>query len=262
LRSLITYYGGKGRMWRKIVPHFPAHHTYVEPFGGAANVLLNKRPSPVEVYNDINGEVVNMFRVLRDHPDELQRRLELTPYAREEWNTSLEEDRCDEIEAARRTVVKFRQSYAGCGGTWSSSVVGSRKGSAKRASDWISVADAVPAMAERFRQVQIECSSWEYVVSRYDTPGTLFYCDPPYHPEARSNGSHDNKYAHEMSEADHEELADALHAVEGHVVLSGYACPAYDSWFADWERVEFDVPLQADVTVRQRRAEVLWIKAA
>src|SRR5690606_29210212 len=110
MRSIITYYGGKGHSWRRSIPHFPPHHTYVEPFGGAANVLLNKPPSPVEVYNDIDSNVVTIFRVLRDYPDELRRALELTPCSREEFVRCLGPlDGLDDVEKARRLIVRYRQ---------------------------------------------------------------------------------------------------------------------------------------------------------
>src|SRR5690606_16389589 len=122
------------------IPHFPPHHTYVEPFGGAANVLLNKPPSPVEVYNDIDSNLVTIFRVLRDHPDELRRALELTPYSREEYV------RClgplyglDYVEKARRLIVRYRQTFRGIGqkatpGQWGYSVTQSARGMASEVS--------------------------------------------------------------------------------------------------------------------------------
>src|SRR5690606_12218956 len=114
MRSIITYYGGKGRSWRRIIPHFPPHHTYVEPFGGAANVLLNKPPSAVEVYNDIDSNVVTIFRVLRDYPDELRRALALTPYSREEYvRCLLRHDGIDDVEKARLLIVCLRYDLCG-----------------------------------------------------------------------------------------------------------------------------------------------------
>ena len=269
MRSIITYYGGKGHSWRHIIPHFPPHHTYVEPFGGAANVLLNKEPSPVEVYNDIDSNLVTIFRVLRDHPDELRRALELTPYSREEYVRCLGPlDGLDDIEKARRLIVRYRQAFGGKGqmampGQWSYSVTKSSRGMAGAVSHWLSTIDAVlPAVVERFRRVQIENLPWQEIVRRYDTPDTLFYCDPPYLLSTR-NGCVGYKY--EMTLEEHRELAEVLNSVRGHVVLSGYASPEYDEWYAGWERVEFE----AAVSVRldkgrshDRRTEVLWIKPA
>ncbi len=267
MRSIITYYGGKGNSWRRIIPHFPPHRTYVEPFGGAANVLLNKPPSAVEVYNDIDSNVVTIFRVLRDSPDEIRRALELTPYSREEYVRCLGPlDGLDDVEKARRLIVRYRQVFGGKGqtatpGRWSYAVARSSRGMAGTVSGWLSTIDAVlPAVVERFRRVQIENLPWQEIIRRYDTPETLFYCDPPYMLSTRN--SHGD-YAYEMTVEEHQELAEALNSVKGHVVLSGYASPEYDEWYAGWERVEFE----ATVSVRldkgrsqDRRTEVLWIK--
>src|SRR5690606_29758674 len=143
--SIITYYGGKGRVWRHIIPHFPEHHTYVEPLGGSAAVLLNKPPSPVEVYNDIDSNVVTIFRVLRDHPDELRRGLESTPYSREEYVRSLGAlDGPEDVEKARRLCGRDRQVFGGLGqtatpGRWSYGVSSSSGGVGQAVSSWPSV---------------------------------------------------------------------------------------------------------------------------
>jgi len=269
MRSIITYYGGKGYSWRRIVPHFPPHHTYAEPFGGAANVLLNKPPSPVEVYNDIDSNVVTIFRVLRDYPDELRRALELTPYSREEYVRCLGPlDGLDDVEKARRLIVRYRQVFGGQGqkgtpGQWSYSVTRSSRGMAHAVSHWLSAIDKVlPSVVERFRRVQIENLPWQEIIRRYDTPETLFYCDPPYLLSTR-NGCVGYKY--EMTVEEHRELAEVLNSVKGHVVLSGYASPEYDEWYAGWERVEFGATVTARLDKGRscdRRTEVLWIKPA
>src|SRR5690606_27381686 len=242
MRSIITYYGGKGHSWRRIVPHFPPHRTYVEPFGGAANVLLNKPPSPVEVYNDIDSNLVTVFRVLRDHPDELRRALELTPYSREEYVRCLGPlDDLDDVEKARRLIVRYRQAFGGLGqtatpGRWAYVVSSSRRGMAKAVSSWLSAIDEVlPSVVERFRRVQIENLPWQEVVAKYDTPETLFYCDPPYLLSARNGHV---GYEHEMTVEEHQELVEVLNSVKGRVVLSGYASPEYDEWYRGWKRVE------------------------
>ena len=269
MRSIITYYGGKGHSWRRIIPHFPSHHTYVEPFGGAASVLLNKSPSAVEVYNDIDSNLVTIFRVLRDHPDELRRALELTPYSREEYVRCLGPlDGLDDVEKARRLIVRYRQVFGGRGqtatpGRWCYSVTASSRGMAGRVSGWLSTIDAVlPAVVERFRQVQIENLPWQDIIRRYDTPETLFYCDPPYLLSTRNGHV---GYEYEMTVEEHREMAEALNGVKGHVVLSGYASPEYDEWYVGWERVEFGVTVSARLNKgrsRDRRKEVLWIKPA
>ena len=128
MRSPVCWYGGKGHLWRRIVPRLPREGVacYVEPFGGGASIMLNLAPYPCEVYNDLDAGVVDLFRALRDHPTELQRRLRQTPYAREEFRRSLEPyDGDDPIEKARRLFARYRQAFNGTGqmatpGSWSS----------------------------------------------------------------------------------------------------------------------------------------------
>ena len=130
-------------------------------------------------------------------------------------------------------------------------------------SGWLSTIDAVlPAVVERFRRVQIENLPWQETVRRYDTPDTLFYCDPPYLLSTRTEHA---AYQYEMTAEEHRELAEVLNSVRGHVVLSGYASPEYDEWYAGWERVEFGAAVQVRLDKgrsRDRRTEVLWIKPA
>src|SRR5690606_6970070 len=255
MRSIITYYGGKGYSWRRIIPNFPPHHTYVDPFGVSAAVLLNKEPSPVEVYNDIDSNLLTIFRALRDYPDELRRALELTPYSREEYVRCLGPlDGLDDVERARRLIVRYRQVFGGTGqtatpGQWSYSVTQCRRGMAGAVSRWLSTIDAVlPAVVERFRRVQIENLPWQEIVRRYDTPDTLFYCDPPYLPSTRTGQA---AYQYEMTIEEHRELAEVLNSVRGHVVLSGYASPEYDEWYRGWKCIEFDATMYARLD-RQR----------
>ena len=162
--------------------------------------------------------------------------------------------------------MRYRQVFGGMGqkaapGQWSYSATQSSRGMAGRVSGWLSTIDEVlPSVAERFRMVQIENLPWQEIIRRYDTPETLFYCDPPYLLSTR-NGCVVYKY--EMSVEDHRELAEALNSVIGHVVLSGYAAPEYDEWYRGWERVEFVATVSARLDKgrsHDRRTEVLWIK--
>jgi DNA adenine methylase len=172
------------------------------------------------------------------------------------------------VEKARRLIVRYRQVFSGKGqkatpGRWSYAVTASSRGMADTVSRWLSAIDAtLPAVAERFRRVQIENLPWQEIIRRYDTSETLFYCDPPYMLSTRN--SH-GEYAYEMTVEEHQELAEALNNIKGHVVLSGYASPEYDEWYRDWKRVEFDVTLFARSDrqrSRDKRTEVLWIKLA
>src|SRR5690606_37565269 len=175
-------------------------------------------------------------------------------------------DGLDDVEKARRLIVRYRQVFGGRGqqatpGQWSYSVTESGRGMANAVSVWLSMIDAVlPAVVERFRRVQIENLPWQEIIRRYDTPKTLFYCDPPYLLSTR-NGRVGYKY--EMTLEEHRELAEVLNSVKGHVVLSGYASPEYDEWYVGWKRVEFGAVVCARLKRNDdKRTEVLWIKPA
>lgn len=269
-RPALCYYGGKWRLAGWIVSLFGAHDVYVDAFGGAASVLLRKPRAYAEVYNDLDGELVNFFRVLREREPELRRALEMTPYARSEHDLSYEAS-ADPLEQARRTAVRSWMSWGGnftrptlSGRTMRS---GFRKYSRLRnhphergrgtapAQDWITYTAALPAIAERLRGVIIEQKDAREVMARHDGPGTLHYVDPPYVHSTRGAG-HD--YRHELSDSDHEELLVFLGTLRGQVVLSGYRSDLYDRLLGGWRRVEKAARGESAVA----RLEVLWLKEA
>lgn len=257
LRPPVKWHGGKFYLARKIVALFPPHHTYVEPFGGAASVLLNKPPSPVEVYNDIDERITRLFRVLRDHPEEFSRRLALTPYSEREWQLSgLPAD--DEIEQARRDFVRWRQSIGGRGDTFSYTLHRTRRGMADVVSGFLSAIDEhLPAIIERLRRVQIVCRNALEVIRTWDSHQTLFYCDPPYYPDTVTRPG---VYRHTMSPQDHKNLLELLCTCRGKVILSGYPNELYDKTLGCWRRVVFDVPNHAAGGRKKKRCfEVLWL---
>lgn len=252
----ITWFGGKSKLAARIVGHFPAHHTYVEPFGGSAAVLLAKAPAKVEVYNDIDRDLANLFQVLRD--EALFRRLQEvcnhTAYSRAEFELALE-PASEAVEAARRFMVRQRQSHGGLGRRWSYCVRDAQSGMSSAVRRWLSGVERLPAIHRRMRHVQIEADDWTQVVARYDTPRTLFYLDPPYPAHTRIGGG----YKHELAEADHHRLAETLLDIQGMAVLSGYQCEAYRQLeHAGWQRVDYDVPAYMSPR-RKRRQESLWI---
>lgn len=260
IRPPVKWHGGKHYLCHRIIEQFPEHRTYVEPFGGAASVLLNKPPSSIEVYNDLDRRLTRLFRVLRDDGDELRRRLVLTPYSEHEFDAAVE-PAGDEVEQARRDFVRWRQSLGGRGDSFSFTLHRVRRGMADVVSGYLSAIDEVlPTIVERFRQVQIENRPFEWVIKKYDSASTLFYCDPPYLHETRAKGSLD-VYGHEMTEDDHRELAKVLNGCQGHVVLSGYASPLYAQLYRGWSVVSFDLPNNAaGGKIKARKQEVLWMK--
>lgn len=255
----ITWLGGKSKLAPKITAFFPSHHTYCEPFGGSAAVLLAKTPSKVEVYNDLDGGLVNFFRVLRDPATfkQLQTAVEATLYARDEFKLAKSVGD-DPVEAARRLFVRQRQSHGGLGLRWSYCVEDSNSGMSSAVRRWRAGVERLPAVHRRLRSVQIEQDDWRRILDRYDGPRTLFYLDPPYVPETRIGG----EYQHELVPDDHADLVARLLTLQGMSVLSGYEHPAYDPLkAAGWARVEYHVPAYTSDT-RTRRVESLWISPA
>lgn len=259
LRPPVKWYGGKHHLAAKIVALLPEHHTYVEPFGGAASVLLNKEPAKVEVYSDLDGRLTRLFRVLRDRGDELRLRLALTPYSEVEFHHA-GWPHPDEVELARRDFVRWRQSLGGRGGHFSFTRHRSRRGMADVVSAYLSaIDDLLPAVVGRLRAVQIVCRPAAEVIRYWDAHDTLFYCDPPYLPETRAAGARD-VYAVEMGVQDHLDLAAELHACRGRIALSGYPSPLYDELYRGWRVVTFDVANHAAKAAEKRRqTECVWL---
>lgn len=259
-RPALRYHGGKWRLAPWIISHFPAHRVYVEPFGGAASVLLRKPRAYSEVYNDRWRRVVDVFTVLRDpaQADELRRRLTLTPFARvefEEADEDAHEAETDIIERARLTIIRSFMGH-GSESTRADSSTGFRSNSNRShttpAHDWANWPRIVPAFVDRMRGVVIENQDAATVMRRHDTPATLHYCDPPY-PHSTRTLRHG--YAFEMTDDEHSELAATLKSLSGMVVLSGYDCPLYADLYADWRRVE----TVALADGARPRTEVLWM---
>lgn len=232
-RPVMRYHGGKFRLADWIMSFFPDHHhTYVEPFGGAASVLMCKPRSPAEVYNDLDADVVNVFRVLRD-PSDAQRLRELctlTPYARAEFIAAYDDGSDDPVEQARRTIFRAAAGFGSAGATKGRTGFRSYSRSDRSvtpAMDWASYPQAIQGFCERLFGVIIESGAALDVMARHDATDTLFYVDPPYlHATRMMDGS--RAYRHEMSDQEHENLCNRLTDIQGFVVLSGYPNPMYD----------------------------------
>lgn len=258
-RPLLKYHGGKWRLAPWIIEHFPPHSMYVEPFGGGASVLLRKMPSKQEVYNDLDEEIVNFFRILRQ-PQQAMRLIEmlaLTPHSRQEYELSCEPLASDEcpVEKARRTVVRSFMGYgsAALTGQYKTGFRNRHKiGDANLALNWSRLPEQIPLAMDRLRLVTLECLPAVELIPKYDHQKTLFYVDPPYVHETRNTNG--NAYRHEMTDEQHAELARQLHAVKGMVIISGYDCPLYRELYAGWE-------MSTRVTIGEKaahRTECLW----
>lgn len=252
-RPIIRYHGAKWRLAPWIISHFPPHKCYVEPYGGSGSVLLRKQRSHAEVYNDLDGELVNLFRVARDRGGELRRVLELTPYARAEFSASYEPSE-DPIEQARRTVAR---AYMGFGSNAHVRATGFRSNSDRSgttpAQDWRHYPLAFGLIVDRLQGVVLENRDALEVIQIHDGPNTLHYIDPPYVSSTRDTGK---DYRHEMSNADHEALAKVLHEVTGAVIVSGYPCDLYEGLYIGWARAE----RAALADGARKRTEVLWMR--
>ena len=268
--------GGKSRMVNTILPLLPSHATYVEPFSGAANILLAKKPSQVEVLNDACGLLVNFFRVLQDPAQRLALldRLQWTPYARMEYARALEH--LDDPDPVMKAWAFFTAQCQGISGSGS---LGGRNANnwgysrtVDQAQSFRGHVEKLPAIAQRLLEVHIEHGDGVGVIRRWDAPDTLFYVDPPYADSTRTNKSGRASYHREIDDDGQQTLVDALLRLQGGAILSGYRTPLYQPLEdAGWERREFAMDLSAAARVRtfdpmsaagkekRKRIECLWL---
>lgn len=273
-RPVLRYHGGKFRLAQWVISHFPAHRVYIEPYGGAASVLMQKPRSPGEVYNDIDDELVGLFRVLRDPGTAaaLQRRLSLTPFSRSEFRAAYATTD-DPVERAARLVIRsfmgygpdsaIRGSVTGFRVAVSRQVdfMGARRkdgGGQNSAIDWAGWPPVIPAFVQRLSCVVIENHDALKVMRTSDVADALHYVDPPYPISTRTRVGKSRGYRHEMTDQQHVDLAACLAGLNGMVVLSGYRCPLYDELFAGWHR--FDQHHRGQQS--KALVESLWLNAA
>jgi DNA adenine methylase len=261
-RIAFGWYGGKFSHLEALLPLLPPCHHYCEPFAGSAAVLLNREPSPVETYNDLDGEVVNFFRTLRDDKERLVEAIGLTPFSREEFALACDLDpSLPPLERARRFYVRARQVRTGLAqtaslGRWANCKGTSRAGMSGVISRWLGAVEALPGIAERLLRVQIENRPALDVIRLYDSPETLFYCDPPYVHDTRGD---DSAYGHEMTDHDHRELAEVLNTVKGRVAVSNYPCPLMDELYPPPRWRKSVGPEKTIHSTKGRRAEAVWM---
>lgn len=258
----IRYHGAKFRLAPWIIEQMPEHVCYVEPFGGAAGVLLQKPRSYAEVYNDLDGEVVNLFRVLRDA--EMNQRLQdaclLTPYSRDEFCAAREMAE-EPIERARRMVVRASMGFgsaAGIGGN-SGFRSDSKRKYATAAHLWERYPNNLAAVCQRLQGVIIENKDALAVMRAHDAETTLHYIDPPYVAETRVQGN--RYYNHEMTTEGHEQLLSVARTMTGMVMISGYDHEVYNDMLADWRKMERGSRISAGRGTKVR-TECLWLNPA
>lgn len=262
-RPALRYHGGKFRLAPWILQFFPAHGCYVEPFGGAAGVLLQKPRVYAEVYNDLDSEIVNFFRVLRDPGmrEDLIQACRLTPYAREEFDLSYEPTD-DAVERARRTCVRAAMGFGSAGATKGSTGfrTDTRRKYGTAQHNWADYPDCIGAIGERFAGVLIENRDAVAVMQAHDGPDTLHFVDPPYVHQTRDMRNK-RAYRHELDDPAHADLLAALQQLDGLVVLCGYPCDLYDAGLQGWQRHTTEARISGGRGASVR-TECVWLNPA
>lgn len=268
MNSPIKIYGGKHYMLKFLLPLIPPHKTYIEVFGGGANLLLAKPISPIEVYNDIDSNLVNFYRVLRDQPQELINKLSLTPCSREEFYTVRNDLTGDPVERAWKFFIVSRMAFAGRhhSPSFGRCITKSRRGMAMSVSSWLSSIDGLEEVHNRLLTVLIEHQDFRKLIPSCDEKDVFFYLDPPYVTKERKGK---DKYKHEMSDKDHEELIDIVLNCNGKFLISGYNNEIYSR--LGWERIDYEtisyaaartketgLNVSGIVSETQKRIECIW----
>ena len=257
MEAIFPYVGGKNRMTKKLIPLIPDHTCYVEPFGGAASLLLAKPKSTTEVYNDIDNALYNFFSLLQDADafEEFHDKLKITPHSRSIYKEFREtwREQTDIVERVYQWYVTACMSFGGCMGRgWKYSQTRDEAGHFRNR------IERLPKFVKRLLEVSIENKSWNSLLDCYDRPGTFFYLDPPYVPSTRKG----KMYAYEMDKSSHERLIERMEHLDGKAMLSGYANPIYEA--LPWKRLDF--PVKCHVigktnrdNIQNQRIESVWM---
>lgn len=257
-RPVLRYFGGKWRLAPWIIEQFPDHKVYVEPFGGAASVLMRKPRSYAEVYNDLDGEVVNLFRVLQDKEKnhELERMLRLTPFARDEFDLAYEKTE-DPIENARRLIIRAFMGFGSDGHNQDAGKTGFRANSNRSgttpAHDWFKFPKQIAKFYDRLAGVVIENRDAKEIMSQQDSPETLHFVDPPYVHETRGT---QHSYKFEMTNEEHLALLEFLKSLKGMIILCGYKSDIYKD--LNWASID----RESLACGARKRTETLWLNPA
>lgn len=253
MRAVFKYPGSKWSMAKQIISFFPAHHSYLEPFFGSGAILFNKPRSNIETVNDLDNNVINLFKCIRNDPERLARSIYLTPYARDVYEKAFKENPEDPFERALNFYIRLNMGHGfrtnGEKVGWKNDVQGREK--AYAAIDWCNLPEMIMRAAERLRGVQIENRPAVQLIERFNHKNVLIYCDPPYVLKTR----HGKQYKCEMDDEDHEELLTLLLRHKGPAIISGYETELYDNMLAGWNRYEKTVYSQ----VCSKKKEVIWM---
>jgi len=259
-KPALRYHGSKFRLAPWLLGFLPVHRTYIEAFGGAAGLLLRKPPSDLEVYNDLDEEIVGFFRVLRDPVQRaaLTAAISLTPYARREFETAFDAT-LDPVERARRVVIRAHMGFGSAGATKGRTGWRTYCGTKRPHEEWRGIPDALAAAGERLKSVVIECRDGVDLMQAHDGDDVLHFVDPPYLPETRAAGAATRCYRFELDMEGHRRLLEALLQLRGSVVLCGYITPAYAALEgAGWCREEREVRASGQ-RGSVARTEAVWL---
>jgi len=258
--------GGKSQLLSWLLPLLPTEGIvhYVEPFGGAANVLINRPVCTLETYSDVNSDLVNFFYVLRERLDELVYAIKCTPYSREEYLKCCSGEYVSELEHARRFYVRTTQSRMALGAqlhddsVWMWRKTGKLGGTNLNKTQWINRANKLFDVRDRLAHVQIETREALDVIKQVDGKHVLIYCDPPYVNSTRGEAGQEkeNCYAEGMTDCDHRILAKRLNACKGKVAVSGRASELYEEIYEGW--TVHKAPVRTDNSSGKDAQEVLW----
>ncbi len=252
MKCVLKYPGAKNRIVGWICEYIPPHEVYLEPYFGSGAVFFNKLPSRIETLNDLDGNVVNYFRMIRNHSKELAELLYMTPFGRDEYYESCEilsED--SDLERARKFAVRCWQGF-GCSNLYRNGFRSSQQSrSPHTTKEWRNLPERLLEASERLKNAQIENLSAVEVIKRYDTPDVFIYADPPYLHGTRK----DHLYRHEMEDSEHVELLKILKSHKGKVLLSGYDNDLYNDTLQGWKKVQKKTQAEAGIP----RMETLWM---
>lgn len=257
LRPPLRIHGGKYYMVDTLLQMIPQHKYYCEVFGGMASLLFNKIPSIFEEYNDVDYSKFKLMFTLKHHGNALKERLQTVKYCRETWDEAVQWiGAAPDFESTVYYIVKYRMSRGGLGNAFSESTR-TRRGMAEGESAWKSFIDLIPRYSARLQTVTLKHWGFKKVMEgNLDDPNTFFYLDPPYFPSSRKSP---DIYTHELSEDGHKELAELCKGAKAKILISGYDCQAYRSWFYSWRRFEIPMPNHSGQTKqKERRTEILW----
>lgn len=252
MNPLLKYPGAKNRLAPWIVSHIPPHKVYCEPFLGSGAVFLNKEPSYNEILNDLDDDIYNFFKIVRENPEELCRLIEATPYSRTEYSAAYMDEPVSYLEQARRFAVKCWQGF-GCGNTYKT---GYRRGigdtSPNPAKAWAKLPEAIQFAARRLKNAQIEQVDALKLIKDMHGENTFIYIDPPYMKDTRKKK---NQYNHEMTDEQHMKLLQIVKESDCKIMISAYENELYSEYLKGW-RTEYK---NTTSECSRKRTEVIYM---